>query len=107
MPLNALRFLRPDIFKFLFCICTGIHVHRAQGDISSVPYIVRATLIHSNRRAHHTYGCVAVIFRRERGKITQFMRSRNLQLGYLEVTVQEKLRSGWPRPFVKVEGCCD
>jgi hypothetical protein len=29
------------------------------------------------------------------------------QLGYLEVTVQEKLRSGWPGPFVKVEGCCD
>jgi hypothetical protein len=28
-------------------------------------------------------------------------------LGYLEVTVQEKLRSGWPGPFVKVEGCCD
>jgi hypothetical protein len=24
--------------------------------------------------------------------------------GYLEVTVQEKLRSGWPGPFVKVEG---
>jgi hypothetical protein len=30
-----------------------------------------------------------------------------VQLGYLEVTVQEKLRSGWPGPFVKVEGCCD
>jgi hypothetical protein len=30
-----------------------------------------------------------------------------LQLGYLDVTVQEKLRSGWPGPFVKVEGCCD
>jgi hypothetical protein len=30
-----------------------------------------------------------------------------VQLGYLDVTVQEKLRSGWPRPFVKVEGCCD
>jgi hypothetical protein len=29
------------------------------------------------------------------------------QLWYLEVTVQEKLHSGWPRPFVKVEGCCD
>jgi hypothetical protein len=29
-----------------------------------------------------------------------------VQLGYLEVTVQEKLRSGWPGPFVKVEGCC-
>jgi hypothetical protein len=27
--------------------------------------------------------------------------------GYLEVTVQEKLCSGWPGPFVKVEGCCD
>jgi hypothetical protein len=33
--------------------------------------------------------------------------TRALQLGYLEVTVQEKLRSGWPGPFVKVEGCCD
>jgi hypothetical protein len=32
--------------------------------------------------------------------------SRKVQLGYLEVTVQEKLRSGWPGPFVKVEGCC-
>jgi hypothetical protein len=30
-----------------------------------------------------------------------------VQLGYLEVTVQEKLRSGWLGPFVKVEGCCD
>jgi hypothetical protein len=30
-----------------------------------------------------------------------------VQLGYLEVTVQEKLSSGWPSPFVKVEGCCD
>jgi hypothetical protein len=30
-----------------------------------------------------------------------------VQLWYLEVTVQEKLRSGWPGPFVKVEGCCD
>jgi hypothetical protein len=30
-----------------------------------------------------------------------------VQLGYLEVTAQEKLRSGWPGPFVKVEGCCD
>jgi hypothetical protein len=29
------------------------------------------------------------------------------KLGYLEVTVQEKLRSGWRDPFVKVEGCCD
>jgi hypothetical protein len=28
-----------------------------------------------------------------------------VQLGYLDVTVQEKLRSGWPGPFVKVEGC--
>jgi hypothetical protein len=25
----------------------------------------------------------------------------------LEVTALEKLRSGWPGPFVKVEGCCD
>jgi hypothetical protein len=25
--------------------------------------------------------------------------------GYLDVTVQEKLRSGWPGPFVNVEGC--
>jgi hypothetical protein len=30
-----------------------------------------------------------------------------MQLGYLQVIVQEKLRSGWPGPFVKVEGCCD
>jgi hypothetical protein len=30
-----------------------------------------------------------------------------VQLGYLDVTVQEKVRSGWPGPFVKVEGCCD
>jgi hypothetical protein len=29
------------------------------------------------------------------------------QLGYLDVIVQEKLRSGWPGPLVKVEGCCD
>jgi hypothetical protein len=29
-----------------------------------------------------------------------------VQPGYLEVTVQEKLRSGWAGPFVKVEGCC-
>jgi hypothetical protein len=27
--------------------------------------------------------------------------------GYLEVTVQENLRSGWPGPIVSVEGCCD
>jgi hypothetical protein len=27
-----------------------------------------------------------------------------IQLEYLDVTVQEKLRSGWPGPFVKVEG---
>jgi hypothetical protein len=30
-----------------------------------------------------------------------------LQLEYLDLTVQEKLRSGWPGPFVKVEGCCN
>jgi hypothetical protein len=28
-------------------------------------------------------------------------------LGYLDVIVQEKLRCGWPGPFVEVEGCCD
>jgi hypothetical protein len=33
--------------------------------------------------------------------------SQNVQLGYLDVTVQENLRSGWPGPFEKVEGCCD
>jgi hypothetical protein len=39
---------------------------------------------------------------------TPDFRTRNLlQLGYLEVTVQEKLRSGWPGPFLKVEECCD
>jgi hypothetical protein len=27
-------------------------------------------------------------------------------LKYLDVTVQEKLRSGWAGPFVKVEECC-
>jgi hypothetical protein len=32
---------------------------------------------------------------------------KHVQLEYLGVTVQEKLRSGWPGPFVKVEGCCD
>jgi hypothetical protein len=31
----------------------------------------------------------------------------DVQLGYLEVTVQEMLRSGWPGPFVKVEGWFD
>jgi hypothetical protein len=31
----------------------------------------------------------------------------SVQLGYLQVTVQERLRIGWPGPFVKVEGCCD
>jgi hypothetical protein len=35
------------------------------------------------------------------------LNTRALQLEYLEVTVQEKLRSGWPGPFVKVEGLCD
>jgi hypothetical protein len=30
-----------------------------------------------------------------------------VQLGYLEVTVQEKFRSGWLGPFVEIEGCCD
>jgi hypothetical protein len=30
-----------------------------------------------------------------------------VQLGYLEVTVHEKLFSGWPGPFVKIEGRCD
>jgi hypothetical protein len=30
-----------------------------------------------------------------------------VQLGYLDVIVQEKLRSGWPGPFVKVEVCSD
>jgi hypothetical protein len=30
-----------------------------------------------------------------------------VKLGYLEVTVQEKLHSGWPGPFEKVEGCCN
>jgi hypothetical protein len=30
-----------------------------------------------------------------------------VQLGYLEVTVHENLRIGWPGPFVKVEGYCD
>jgi hypothetical protein len=29
-----------------------------------------------------------------------------VQLKYLNVTVQEKLRSRWAGPFVKVEGCC-
>jgi hypothetical protein len=29
-----------------------------------------------------------------------------LQLKYLDVTVQEKLCSRWAGPFVKVEGCC-
>jgi hypothetical protein len=33
--------------------------------------------------------------------------TRALQLGYLDVTVQEKLRSGWPGPFVKDEACSD
>jgi hypothetical protein len=28
-------------------------------------------------------------------------------LGYLDVTVQQKLRSAWPGPFVRLEGCCD
>jgi hypothetical protein len=36
-----------------------------------------------------------------------WFRGNTLQLGYLEVTVQEKLRSGWPGPFVKVEERCD
>jgi hypothetical protein len=31
----------------------------------------------------------------------------DVQFRYLEVTVQKKLRSGWPGPFVKNEGCCD
>jgi hypothetical protein len=31
----------------------------------------------------------------------------HIKLGYFDVTVQEKLRSGWAGPFVKVEGCCD
>jgi hypothetical protein len=39
--------------------------------------------------------------------LTLFKAGTKLQLGYLEVTVQEKLRSGWPSPFVKDEGCCD
>jgi hypothetical protein len=30
----------------------------------------------------------------------------SVQLYYLELTVQEKLRSGSPSPFLKVEGCC-
>jgi hypothetical protein len=30
-----------------------------------------------------------------------------VQLKYLDVTVEEKLRSGWAGPFLKVEGCCD
>jgi hypothetical protein len=30
-----------------------------------------------------------------------------IQPGYLEVTVQEKMRSGWEGPFMKVEGCYD
>jgi hypothetical protein len=39
-------------------------------------------------------------------KVIQQVGAVHVQLGYLEVTVQEKLRSGWPGPFVKVEGCC-
>jgi hypothetical protein len=30
----------------------------------------------------------------------------DVQLKYLDVTVQEKLRSEWSGPIVKVEGCC-
>jgi hypothetical protein len=32
------------------------------------------------------------------------LNTRAVHLGYLKVTVQEKLCSGWPGPFVKVEG---
>jgi hypothetical protein len=39
--------------------------------------------------------------------LSPFIRLSAVYLGYLGVTVQEKLRSGWPGPFVKVEGCCD
>jgi hypothetical protein len=39
--------------------------------------------------------------------LTDKAKEFEVQLGYLEVAVQEKLRSGWPGPFVKVEGCCD
>jgi hypothetical protein len=43
--------------------------------------------------------------RREPGK--EFLyHIHSVQLGYLEVKVQEKLRSGWPGPFVKVEEAC-
>jgi hypothetical protein len=42
-----------------------------------------------------------------RGKLGKVVSWERLQSGYLEVTVQEKLRSGWAGPFVKVEGCCD
>jgi hypothetical protein len=39
--------------------------------------------------------------------ISTRIQGETLQLWYLEVTVQVKLRSGWPGPFVKVEGCCE
>jgi hypothetical protein len=45
--------------------------------------------------------------RNDEGVISVLARLYKLQLGYLDVTVQEKLRSGWPGPFAKVEGCCD
>jgi hypothetical protein len=70
-----------------------------------------------------THPVGAQIFRRPRMEVvsnTQYFSSTQnsetaltgfrlalIQPVYLEVTVQQKLRSGWAGPFVKVEGCYD
>jgi hypothetical protein len=36
-----------------------------------------------------------------------YCNSISVKLGHLDVTVQEKLRSGWPGTFLKVEECCE
>jgi hypothetical protein len=40
-------------------------------------------------------------------QIVDYLHKEYVQPRYLKVTVQEKLRSGWAGPFVKVEGCRD
>jgi hypothetical protein len=49
------------------------------------------------------FGCHATILR----YVHTVLDLIYVQLKYLDVTVQEKLRSGWAGPMEKVEGCCD
>jgi hypothetical protein len=68
-----------------------------------VPHIYVSGIVLGTRKYYH---CIFFCVLKTLDKLV-LLHNPTVQLGYLEVTVQEKLRSSWPGPFVKVEGCCD